>query len=170
MIVMSNKQRKGRISSPLDDYRRAIALTDEESVHDVLVREGPQILKKGLPFLITAARWRKKDRIRKTQRNMQREVPTDQIDLARANPSIWDPYQLVTKNEVLHVVLDELSKLPDEDVLSVWDHFMGYSDKEIKKKWKQLSLLPKDPSLELIRKRRQRALEALRESVAKRLK
>jgi hypothetical protein len=152
--------------NPLAVYQRAIQIMGIDNVHDAIARGGLGILQRGVPYIIVAARWQKASKYRKKS---SREIPTDTTDEIVASESIWNPYEQVAKNETLRIITETLAELSKEDFIAVWDHFEGYSDEEIKKKWIELEIGPKNPKTSLIRKRRERALKQVKSILKKRL-
>jgi hypothetical protein len=75
----------------------------------------------------------------------------------------------VERNETLRIVTEALAELPDHDIIAVWGRIEGLTDKEIRDKWIEQKIGPSNPSLSLIRKRRERALNKLRSVLKKRL-
>jgi hypothetical protein len=75
----------------------------------------------------------------------------------------------VERNETMRILTDALAELPDHDIIAVWGRMEGLTDKEIRNKWIELKIGPKNPTLSLIRKRRERALKKLRSVLKKRL-
>lgn len=167
---MKNKNEKDFYSdqSPLSVYRRAIQIMGMDAVHDAIAKGkgGIDILRRGVPFVVRGARYKQLDKYRKKS---GRELPTDKADELEAPRSIWDPYEQVERNDTLRIITEALAELSDEDVIAVWDHFEGYSDKEIQKKWIELKIGPQNPEISLIRKRRERALKRLKPIIKERL-
>ena len=143
-------------------YRRLMAAVDEEALHDLVARSGPAVLELPFPYVVVAARNRRRDR----ERSERRSVPTEPAALPEreAAPG-WDPLEIALASDSLRRTLDALATMDDRDVLVVWLHAQDHSDVEIAEAWDALGLLPPSPSTESIRKRRERARAALRQLV-----
>ena len=145
-------------------YQALLEVSDPDALHDLLVRHGPGILDRDLPYLVVAARNQLRS---KSRRGAPRhELPTEQIPEGQAEPSIWDPLARVISDERMEALLNALGELDPRDLLVVWSHAAGRSDAEIAAQWDQLGFDPHNPSEESIRKRRQRARGRLRERLA----
>lgn len=141
-------------------YRKLSRIADLDALHSVIAAHGAEVLDKGLPYVLIAARnWRRSDHRRSAAHP---EVPvTDAPEPA----SLWDPFQELAQNESLRRLTSALAELADEEVLVVWRHAEGYTDGEIQQEWDALAFEPRTPSVEYIRKRRQRARARLKELV-----
>lgn len=151
--------KKEQTPSPLSVYRRAIQIMEQDSVHDAIVKGGIEILQKGIPYVVVASRWQK---LKKFRKKSAQDLPITNEESIIAPPSIWDPFEQVSQNEVLKIITDSLADFSDEDIIAVWGHAEGRSDKEILQIWIDQKLGPPNPKLSLIRKRRERALKRLR--------
>jgi hypothetical protein len=129
-----------------------------DALHSVIAEHGAEILDKGLPYVLIAARnWRRTDYRRSSAH------PTVPVAQVPEPVSLWDPFQELAQSESLHRLTSALAKLSDDEVLVVWRHAQGYADNEIQKEWDALGFEPRTPTLEYIRKRRQRARARLKE-------
>jgi len=142
-------------------YRKLSRLTGLDALHQLIAAHGPEILDKGLPYLLVAARNWKRSALRRRAAHVEVSVP----DLDHLPSSLWDPFRQLEQKESLRAVLGALAELDDQDVLVVWRHAEGHSDEEIRREWNALGFEPRDPSVEYLRKRRQRARESLRETL-----
>lgn len=150
-------------------YRRALELADEDSVHDVIARAGVEILSQKVPYVVQAARWQQASSYRKETRRQSLREEAGVAPLLSPSLSLWDPYEQIAHIQEFKVVADALSTLPDEDVMALWGHLEGRSDKEIMDQWVASGVGPKNPTVEVIRKRRQRALARLKVMVQSQL-
>lgn len=153
----------------VEAYLRAFHITDRDSLHEVIAREGPGILEKGLPYVLLAARWTRASAFRKDTR--QRTLLERAGDAATPLPSAWDPYERATQNEQLRILLDAIGRLSIEgrlgfeDMKILWSHAQGSTDREIQSLWAEWGLTPPPPALPALRKRRQRVLGQIRRAV-----
>lgn len=166
---MKKRRREPReqAGSPDETYTRALRFADPDSVHDAIAQRGPSVLRSGVPYLLQAARWE----LASSRRTASRRVgpaPLDATELA-APPSLWDPFERAARSETMRVVALALADLREEEVIAVWDHFVGDSDAAIREKWTNLGLGGPSPSLEKVRKVRQRALERVKQHVSTQL-
>ena len=150
-------------------YFKAIQIADEDSVHEVIAREGPKILEMGLPYVLLAARWRLSSSIRKAVR--QHEL-LERSEVPSTPPlSVWDPYERAVRNEQLQILLQAIAslhrdgRLSLEDLKIVWAHASGYTDRQIQAEWVGWGLPSPVPTQVALRKRRQRALGQIRRVV-----
>lgn len=142
----------------LELYRRLSRIIDMDALHSVIARHGAEVLDKGLPYVLIAARnWRRSDHRRNSAHP---EVP---VADAPEPASLWDPFQELAQSRSLSRLTSALASLADEDVLVVWRHAEGYTDTEIQKEWDELGFEPRTPSDAYIRKQRQRARARLKE-------
>lgn len=155
-----------KLPSPLSVYNRAIQLMGMDSVHDAIAQGGMDVLRHGIPYLIVAARWQK---FRTYRKRSGQELPTNNTEGVIAPMDIWNPYLQLERNETLRIVTEALAEFPDHDIIVIWDRLEGYTDEEIRQKLVKLKIGPSNPTLPLIRKRRERALKRLRTILKKRL-
>jgi hypothetical protein len=149
--------------SGLAAYAEAVLGSSSEAIHDLIVRSGPAILDRGISYLIVAARRRRAETWR-TEKRRRDLLQQHGEEVAAALPqSVWDPDVILSANRALRCVVDALSELEDEDVLVVWRHAQGVRDDEIVKEWDERGFQPPAPTTDLIRKRRERARQALRD-------
>ncbi len=144
----------------LSTYQRLREIADPDDVHDLLARYGPGILDRGLPYLVVAARNRLRSRLRRGYSRF--EVPTQDPLPDEPTSRAWDPLTRLVASEQLTKLLSVLASMDDRDVLVVWRHVEGVADEEIRAEWDARGFLPRSPSVESIRKRRERARETLR--------
>lgn len=164
---MDRKPNTGSLSEMRREvYQQAVTVADSDAVHDLLIQYGPEILDKGFPYIIIAARNRQRSAHRVGRR--QRELLEQEWRSETASPR-WDAYSRVSHLESFRILLDAMAEMSDEDVLTTWRHAEGYSDKEIQEEWDDLGLDPPRPSLALLRKRRERARAWLQKRVQQKL-
>ena len=144
----------------LSTYQRLREIADPDDVHDLLVRYGPGILDRGLPYLVAAARNRLRSRLRRGYSRF--EVPTQDPLPDQPTSRVWDPLTRLVASEQLTKLLSALASMDNRDVLVVWRHAEGVADEEIRAEWDARGFQPRTPSAESIRKRRERARETLR--------
>lgn len=137
-------------------------MSDSDALHDLLVRHGPGILDRDLPYLVVAARNQKRSTLRRGAARFETPSPDVHIDEQR---SLWDPLARVMADEALGQLLSALASLDPRDVLVLWSNAAGQSDAEIASQWDSLRFDPPNPSIESIRKRRQRARARLQERI-----
>lgn len=143
--------------SLVDTYRALVQSRSvaEDSVHEMIHRFGPRILRRDFPYLVTVAKGLGQSADRTAQRR--------QDILARhgARPrSSLDPLEAVVENAALRETLEALAKLPDDDALLLWWHALGFSDEEIMKMWSDAGQT--GLSEVAIRQRRSRSRRALK--------
>jgi hypothetical protein len=141
-----------------DVYRRALLKADRDALHEVVVRNGAEILECGVPYIVVSAR----HRAARERKRAARDVSIDKADESWLSV---DPYEQIEKNDTLRGLINHLATLPDEDVVLVWAHAQGASTEEMRKLWQAAGFEPKAPTLDALRKRLQRAHEKLRAMV-----
>lgn len=138
-------------------YRAASRTADLDALHDVIIRHGLEALAWNVPYLVVAARNQARSRARTDSRRATSVADVPEPPEA----AIDDPLDLAVQGDRRRELLLALAQLPDEDVIVVWYHAKGYSDREIRQ-----GLLSRGASpgltIEAIRKRRQRVHERLR--------
>ena len=158
---MTPRQRTGQLSDQQRKrYAELLRVSDPDALHDLLVRHGPGILDRDLPYLVVAARNQQRSTLRRGAAS--HEVPSPDIRDDQAERSLWDPLARVVADEALNDLLTALGDLDSRDLLVLWSHAAGRSDAEIAAQWDDLQFDPPRPSIESIRKRRQRARTRLR--------
>lgn len=143
---------------PQTTLASAVRACDPDGLQDVLLEYGADMLEMGIPYIARAARWRARD----SQRRDARRASI----LARHPPiieSVWDPLDRIAADELRTALVRALADLSNVNLIIVWDHFSGASDTAILQK-----IIKADPSLKsmtlaTLRKRRQRAVEGLRQ-------
>ncbi len=153
-------------ATPLEIYRRAIQVADEDSVHEVIVRQGPEVLRKGLPYVVVAARWQRASMLRGEARH-QRLLDDHAVDLSREG--IRSPLDQVSEDHELRALAHALAELKDIDVIVLWDSVSGDPDETIAKKLVNLGLAKQPPSPNAIRQMRHRALQRVKKLLIARL-
>jgi hypothetical protein len=146
-------------------YRELLKASDADDVHELIARHGAQILGRDLPYLIVAVRNTRRSALRRGA--VRYETPTQHPPEVAAPESVWDPVARVIANEGLRDLASAMAELAPQDILVLWAHASGHSDEEIVRQWDRLGFTPPHPSLELIRKRRERAGARLRELVVR---
>jgi hypothetical protein len=147
----------------LHTYQRLREIADPDDIHDLLAHYGPGILDRGLPYLVVAARNRLRSRLRRGYSRY--EIPTDDPPLGEPTSRAWDPLTRLVASEQLTRLLAALASMDDRDVLVVWRNVEGVADEEIRAEWDARGYQPHTPSVESIRKRRERARETLRNMI-----
>jgi hypothetical protein len=165
--MSKNTDKKQTPKDPLGIYRQALHISDADSLHDVIIREGATILEKGLPYVVLAARWRQLSEYRTRLR--QKDLLVRGSESRDKYQSQWDPFERIAANEVYRIIIESLAKFADEDVIIIYDHFRGLSDTQIQEKLLSLGLKVEGINPVLIRKRRQRLLKQLRFLVQKKI-
>jgi hypothetical protein len=162
---MQRKQKQPQnqeLEGPLAHYAKALSDGMGEAIHDLIVRRGPAVLRRGIPYLLLAARWRRAETMRTEKRRRDLLHRYEEEAVATLPHSVWDPYDIVSANEALRRVADALSELSDQDALVVWRNAQGVADHDIAAEWQSLGFQPEAPTVDFIRKRRERAREWLR--------
>jgi hypothetical protein len=153
-------------SSPLFTYLQAIRTAGSEDVHEALAHTGTEILKHGVPYLVTAARWRAKDHFRRDARRQElldRDKQSYEMDLASSQS--WDPYEWAVRSESSRRLLKLLGELPNRELLTVWGHARGSSNEEILADWVTHGLEQEGDSPDTVERVRQAAIARLRRRV-----
>jgi hypothetical protein len=150
---LSNRQRR--------HYVALLRASDPDALHDLLVRNGPEILDRDLPYLVIAARNQLRSRLRRGAAS--HEIPSPDVRADEEAGSLWDPLARVMADEALGELLIELAELDPRDILVLWSTAAGRSDAEIAGEWDELQFQPSNPSPDLIRKRRERARTRMRD-------
>jgi hypothetical protein len=144
-----------------DRYQELLSIADGDALHDLLVRHGPEILDRDLPYLVVAARNQVRSRSRRGAAKYER--PSEDVGADAEADSLWDPVARAMAHEGLRELLAELGDLDPRDVMVLWSHAAGRTDHEIAAEWDKLGFKPRGPSLESIRTRRARARTLLRQ-------
>jgi hypothetical protein len=144
----------------LEVYRKLRTIVDPDALHQLIAAHGPEILQKGLPYILIAARNWQRNRYRQAVAHPQ--VPLTELPADVSARSVWDPYERLAQKEGLRALADALARLDDEDFLVVWRHAEGEPDTAIQQEWDAVGFQPPAPTVEYLRKRRQRARERLR--------
>jgi hypothetical protein len=142
-------------------YSELLRVVDPDALHDLVVRHGPEILERDLPYLVVAARNQRRGKLRRGAARY--EVPSADVRAGEAAGSVWDPLARVVARETLRELLAELAELDPRDVLALWSHAAGRTDAEIVAEWDALGFEPANPSEASIRQRRSRTRQRLRE-------
>lgn len=141
----------------VEAYRELRRITDEDALHDVIERLGPEVLDRDLPYLLVVVRNRTRDRMRSQTRRDRRE----QVVSAAHPGSVLDPLEAVLADEGLSEVLLQLSTLDERDGWLVWWASQGHSTRELQSLWGAAGFEPENPTEAMIRKRLSRARERL---------
>lgn len=125
-----------------------------EELHDQIAQKGLEVLERGIPYVIQAARWGRIDAARRAGRE------TSLGDNEPPDPRLTSPFVEVAASEERQLLIEALSELPDADVLAVWRHHEGWSDEEIAVAIAEIG--GGKLTAATIRKRRERAMVKLR--------
>jgi len=136
-------------------YAELLRVSDADALHELLLRHGPAILDRELPYLVVAAGNQRRSMARRGAAS--HEIPSPDIRGDDQPRSIWDPLASAIAREGFAELLAALGDLDPRDLLVLWSHAAGASDKEIAAQWHDLQFDPPSPSIESIRKRRERA-------------
>ncbi len=162
-------RRSSRVLSDehLRRYRELLRASDADAVHDLLVRHGPEILDRDLPYLVVAARHQL---INSERRGASRfEIPLAEVpEQPTQEGSIWDPLASAIAMESTRELVRALAELDDRDVLVLWGRAANRSDEELAREWDRLGFTPSSPSTAAIRKRRERANVKVRQRLTAR--
>ena len=132
-------------------YKASLRRGDIEAIHDVIAKNGPGILERGVPYLLTASRNRSIDRARRDQR----ELPSN--DVAREIP-VFESWGGLVDSALVRL----LASLDDREILPLWWHSAGYSDTEIASLRVEAGLDKTMLADATVRKQRQRSRERIR--------
>lgn len=139
-------------------YEALLRARDPDAVHELIVREGPEILDQDIPYLLVAAR----HQAISSHRRQERDVELTPMLVETATSSLWDPFERASEHETLGQLARALGELPLVDALIVWLTATGVDDAEIEIRLKQLG---ESISPGAIRLRRHRARKALAEKL-----
>jgi DNA-directed RNA polymerase specialized sigma24 family protein len=137
-----------------EEYEEISQRISKEELHDQIAQRGLEILDRGVPYVVQAARWRRIDAARR--RSRERPLDSEPVDLGQ----IMSPFEAAVASEERRMLVDALAEFPDADVLAVWRHAEGIPDEEIAAAIEALGHRHISPAG--VRKRRERALEKLR--------
>jgi hypothetical protein len=137
-----------------DEYEELSRRVAMEELHDQIALRGLEVLGRGVPYVVQAARWRRIDAARRRSRESVLEV--EPVDVGR----IMGPFEAAVANEQRRMLADALAALPVTDALAVWRHVEGVPDEEIAAAIERLGQGRITPAA--IRMRRMRALDKLR--------
>lgn len=137
-----------------DEYEELSHRIAMEELHDQIALRGLEVLDRGVPYVVQAARWRRIDAARRRARENSLDI--EPPDVGR----IMGPFEAAVANEQRRMLADALAALPVTDALAVWRHVEGVSDEEIAVVIEGLGHGRLSPAG--IRMRRMRALDKLR--------
>ena len=138
-----------------EEYEKIAQHISRDELHDQIARRGLEVLDRGVPYVVQAARWRRIDAARRSSR----ERP---LESEPAEPEqIMNPFEAAAASEERRMLADALAVFPDADVLAVWRHAEGVSDHEIANEIAALDRTEVSPGG--VRMRRMRALGKLRQ-------
>jgi hypothetical protein len=146
-------------------YAELLRVSDADALHELLLRHGPAILDRELPYLVVAAGNQRRSMARRGAAS--HEIPTTDIGADEGAHSLWDPLASAIAREGFGELLTALGDLDPRDLLVLWSHAAGASDTEIAAQWDELQFNPPSPSIESIRKRRERARVQLRKRLGR---
>jgi len=136
---------------------------DTSGLADLVIRYGSEILEREVPYIVVALRHIDIDARRRELRQLR---VADRLESSSAAPfTDADPADVVLSRTSFDEAITALRQLDEADAWALWWHAAGFSDQEIAERWRQAGFQPTRPSSELLRKRRQRAREQLREIV-----
>jgi hypothetical protein len=141
-----------------DAYRRLRSTVDEDALHDLIARLGPEILDRDFPYLIVAARHRQLDTWRSQARRVHREERSQRATIAG---SALDPLEAAIADESLAELLIALSTLDERDSWLLWWAAQGHGAADLKHLWELAGFRPAGPSGAMLRQRLHRARQAL---------
>jgi hypothetical protein len=145
-------------------YEHLRSRADLDAVHELVAKYGTAVLERGVPYVLVAARNRLRSDARRA--SATREVAVGNVESAVDPPNpLLDPFERVSRRPALRAVLAAMSQMDPADALIVWRTSEGVPDVEIVEEWNELGYEPTHPSAEYIRKRRERARQALRKRV-----
>jgi hypothetical protein len=150
-----------RRSSLADERERTyLALhrvADVDAVHDLVLRHGPDVLARELPYLIIATRNRLRDSLRQADARQRRET-----HIAAGSTPATDPAAEVERTWARDRLISALARLSDADVIVLWRHAEGFDDRSVITELEAKGLVDTGLTEVALRKRRQRALERAR--------
>jgi hypothetical protein len=157
---------RGKTSESLSEiYRRLTRAEDPDAVHAVIARKGAEILERGFPYALIAARWHRASEARAAAR---RESSLREAGESLAGLPPLDPFEACALDAASRELLVALAELSEVDAWIVWRFAEGLSDREIHGELVELELEVPAPGLAAIRKRRERARRWLRQRLAQR--
>jgi hypothetical protein len=134
---------------------------DAETLHQLLVEQGPDLLDASVPYLVVAAKHRSISAFRRDARRVELEERHSITHARGAGPFAIDPADIVVARSELAEVVEALGQLDPRYSWPLWWHAAGFSDDEIVALWNDAGFQPPNPSLPTLRKRRERARVAL---------
>lgn len=150
-----------RLSDRYRQLRARLSETDLESLSDLLVSAGLEILDRDVPYVLVALRNRTRDRIRREQRGQELAATSSAV----AGPlDAADPAAIVASRSELEAVVSAMDQLEERDRWLLWWHAAGLSDDEIRLRWEAAGFTPPTPSRAMLRQRRARARDRLRQA------
>jgi hypothetical protein len=164
--VTSDRDHSSLAGQRIAHYRELLAASDADSVHDLVVRHGPEILDRDLPYLIVAARNQLRSEMRRGSSRYDTPV-SEPPQETTVEGSAWDPLARVMAHERLRELAEAMAGLDPRDVLVLWAHAAGHSDAEIIEQWNRLGFSPLGPTAVAIRKRRERAGQLVRDRLSR---
>jgi len=152
---------------PLEIYRRFERRPELEEVHERLISKASSKasdllspLRNTFSYVIERARLDAKSRVRAQARQAALA-----LERSETLPAL-DPLAMLRQRDLAARLAQALATLSDIDAQIVWLHAEGYSDQEIHQRLAEKFPQRSSPSLESIRKRRERARKRLRETLA----
>jgi hypothetical protein len=139
---------------------------DFSALTDLLLRYGPGLLDRDLPYLVTAIRRAAIDEQRREWR--QARIAQRASEEPKHPSLLRDPAEVVLARSALSAAVGALATIDEADAWALWWHAAGFSDEEISQRWTEAGFKPTHPSAALLRKRRERARSRLRAEMEER--
>ncbi len=140
-------------------YRTAAASGDIDALHDVIASKGIDILARGVPYLIVAARNRRRDALR------HQGVEDRYVRRQKAAHVDVDPVDRIFAAAQLNLLLASLGNWPDHDALLLWWSAADVPDSEIIDRLRPFGI--EIDSRSTLRKRRERLRRKLKRELAR---
>lgn len=148
-----------RLSDRYRQLRARLSDTDLESLSELLVSAGLEVLDRDVPYVLVALRNRTRDRVRRERRGQELAASS----FVSAGPlDAADPAAIVASRAEFKTVAAAMELLDERDRWLLWWHAAGLTDEEIRVRWKAAGFVPAAPTTAMLRQRRARARARLR--------
>ncbi len=143
-------------------YDEAVRRADLDTVHDLIARYGPEVLERGLPYVLVAARNRARDLHRQAARRQDRTL--DGLDPPESLDAEDDARTALRLTGLSSKLIQALGELSEPDAVLLWEGARGSSDSAIALEFVERGWDLTPASRATIRKRRERATARLRQA------
>lgn len=142
-----------------ETYRRLLQYEGAESVHQLIARDGLEVLDHAVPYLLRRLQWLALDQHKRSRREIPSELSSESV--TNVTPLYLDPAERIAHLDALTKVLARLSP---EDAALLWWAAAGFSGAEQVTLWRAAGFDPSNPTEAYLRQRISRARRTLRDA------